>query len=328
MKTNFYINVQGGLGLNAALASFLTEAKKYHPDDKYYVTSPYFDIFLACEAIDYVYKPNEIRDFLFDAKNDTNSKIINNRLYDLDSFIRKESNYSEAWAELLGYKWNKEIEGTSVKSILNPCKAFPSIIQQVQQVRESLAQRGFSNYVIMQFTGGQSPLQEAADDNWSTIPYDYLNEPLKRHYPIEKAQEFIDKFTEQNPNTGIILYQLPNEPAPANTNTIRISIPYLAYYELAKEAIGVISIDSSLQHLVAGVTKTVVIWGHTLPRSFGYSYNKNIIQDCRRDDILYFTALGPSGSKINYISPDELLNTVNSFLFDSKCIEIENQVTN
>ena len=46
-----------------------------------------------------------------------------------------------------------------------------------------------------------------------------------------------------------------------------------------------------------------------------HEYNKNIIQNCRRDDILYFSALGPSGARIDYIEPEKLLNEVDEYIF-------------
>ena len=316
---NYYISVQGGTGLNISLASFLTFVKPNHPEDKYFVTSPYYDIFEACSAVDGVYKPNEMRDFIFDAIHTKNSKIINTRLYDLDKFIRKELNYSEAWALLMGYKdFNDTPEGTSVKSVLEPYKVYPQLKSQVETIQKVIKEKGFKNYAIMQFTGGQSPLTQAPNGDWSKVPYDYQNEPLKRHYPIDKAQKFVELYHNANPDTAIILYQLPNEPKPEAPYIFTNVMPYLAYYELAKSAKEVVTIDSSLQHLVAGVCPTTVIWGHTinankkkiLKNNFGYSYNKNIVQPCRRDDILYFTALGSSWAKVQYIEPEELLRLV------------------
>ena len=131
---------------------------------------------------------------------------------------------------------------------------------------------------------------------------------------------FCDLFSQKHPKTAILLYQLPNEPKPENNQAVFTSlIPYLSYYELAKapNCRGTVSIDSSLQHLVAGLTKSIVIWGHSLPNSFSYDYDVHIIQPCRRDDILYFSALGPSGARIDYIKPDELLRIVNKELFNS-----------
>ena len=184
----------------------------------------------------------------------------------------------------------------------------------------------------MQFTGGQSPLVQVPMEirkneqgmdvqvpAWDKVPYNYENEPLKRHYPKELADEFVYLFMKKHPKTAVILYQLPNEPV-TKDDAFLFTIPYLAYYLLAKEpkCKGTVSIDSSLQHLVAGVCKSVVIWGHSLPNSFSYEYDVHIIQGCRRDDILYFSALGPSGARIDYIQPDELLAIVDKELFEAK----------
>lgn len=309
----FFINVQGGLGLNVGLASFISYLKNMdeYKDYKFYVSSPYYDIFEACEAVDGVYKPNELKDFIFDAKA-VDGIIVNHRIYDISDFIYKKLNYSQAWAQLLDIEWEDDENGTKVKSILNPYKAYPNLKDMVDNLKNIIKDKGFEDYAIMQFTGGQSPLvqvpaDEKGNPDWSKVPYDYANEPLKRHYPISKAQEFVNLYHEKHPNRAIILYQLPNEPAPQGDFIFIQTIPYLAYYELAKEAKEVVTIDSSLQHLVAGIVPTTVVWGHSKPNNFGYSYNTNIIQECRTDDLLYFTALGPSGAKIDYIEPKKLL---------------------
>lgn len=327
----YYINVQGGTGLNMGLASFLSTVKEEHPDEyEFYVCSPYFDVFEACPAVDGTYKPQELKDLIFDAEAN-GGELILHRLYDMDGFIKKQLNYSEAWAKLMNIDWEDTENGTRAKSVLEPIKKYPYLKGQVEQVKAAIKQKGLKDFVIMQFTGGQSPLvqvppkvvkneqgQDIQVPDWGKVPYNYDNEPLKRHYPIEKAQEFIDKFAAKHPETAILLYQLPNEPMPHNNNTLNFTIPYLAYYELAKEAKGVITIDSSLQHLVAGVVKSVVIWAHSKPVSFGYSYNHNIEQPCRTDDLLYFSALGPSGAKVSYISPDKLLEEVETYLFNKE----------
>ena len=196
---------------------------------------------------------------------------------------------------------------------------------------------GFEDFVIMQFSGGQSPLvnvpvetrkdkdgKDVQVQAWDKVPYNYQDEPLKRHYPIELAKEFVEKFQKAHPKTAVVLYQLPNEPYNF-ANTFRFILPYVVYYDMVKlpECVGTVSIDSSLQHLVAGVTRSVVIWAHSKPENFGYSYNKNIEQKCRTDDLLYFSALGPSGAKVSYISPDDLLKEVDGYLFGTKVEEKE-----
>lgn len=326
-ETAIYINSQGGLGFNLALAHIVPELKEKY--DVVAILSPYFDVFECKPDVDIVYKPQDIRDFIFDAKA-KNARLICERMYDSQEFIYKELSYADAWRKAAGIPLKHNKDGSDTVSNFYTSKYNMQAVAAdiLKQVKEN----GYEDFVIMQFSGGQSPLTnvpvstrkkgdgtEEQFADWSKVPYDYSNEPLKRHYPIDLAKEFVEKFQTAHPKTAVILYQLPNEPY-AFEKAFKYTVPYLAYYELAKlpECTGVVSIDSSLQHLIAGVTRAVVIWAHSLPNSFGYSYNKNIIQDCRRDDILYFSALGPSGAAIRYIKPDVLLKEVNSFLFGEK----------
>lgn len=314
---NIYINSQGGLGFNLALSHIAKELKQVY--DKVCILSPYFDVFEASPYVDYVYKPNEIRDFIFDAKHD-DAKLICERMYDTEDFIYKKLSYADAWRKSAGLEVKGNVDGSDTKVCLEPLTKYPNLKGYIDNILQAVTSSNKKNYVIMQFEGGQSPLVEVPRDaegktDWSKVPTNYENEPLKRHYPFEKAQQFINLFAKSHTDTAIILYQLPNEHR--YENTLSFEAPYLCYYELARNPMckGTVSIDSSLQHLVAGVTKSVVIWGHSLPLSFGYNYNKNIVQRCNRDDILYFSALGPSGARIDYIEPKELLKEVNGYLF-------------
>lgn len=328
----YYINVQGGCGLNVGLSSFISWIKnegdaKGNKEYEFYVLSPYSDVFEANENVSGVYKPEEIKDFIFDAEaND--GELVMHRLYDMDGFIKKQMNYSEAWAKLMNIPWKDDKKGTKVHSVLNPIAKYPFLQQQVSDIKKAVVDNGYKNFIILQTEGGQSPLvqvptevrkNEKGEDvqvaAWDKVPYNYDNEPLKRHYPREEAKAFVELFQEEHPETAIILYQLPNEAG--FEKCIKTVVPYLAYYELAKDAdcVGTVSIDSSLQHLVAGITKSVVLWAHSKPEHFGYSFNKNIEQSCRTDDLLYFSALGPSGAKVNYIRPKELLKEVEEYLF-------------
>ena len=317
MKKNIYINSQGGLGFNLALAHVIPELKQIY--EKVCVISPYSDVFECCESVDYVYKVNEMRDFIFDAKHD-DAKLICERMYDSEDFIYKKLSYADAWRKACNLPLKNNKAGSDTKANLCPSKYFPLSKTQADDYINDILSRGFDNFVIMQFEGGQTPLIQVPLDkdgkqDWSKIPTNYDNEPLKRHYPFGKAEKFIKLFRQKHPRTAIVLYQLPNEHK--YTETFEREIPYLAYYEMAKspKCKGTVSIDSSLQHLVAGVTKSLVVWGHSLPDSFGYEYNKNIIQKCNRDDILYFSALGPSGARIDYISPEDLLEETDKYIF-------------
>lgn len=317
MKKNLYINSQGGLGFNLALSHVIPELKQTF--EKICVISPYSDVFESCESVDYVYKAHEMRDFIFDAKHD-DAKLICERMYDSEDFIYKKVSYADAWRKACNIPLKGNKTGSDTHANLNPSKYFPNCKTQANDFMKEFLSRGFDDFVIMQFEGGQSPLVQVPLDehgrpDWSKLPTSYDNEPLKRHYPFDKAAQFISLFRKKHPRTAIVMYQLPNEHH--YEETFEKGLPYLAYYEMARnpKCKGTVSIDSSLQHLVAGVTKSVVIWGHSLPDSFGYEYNRNIIQKCNRDDILYFSALGPSGARIDYISPEELLSEVDDYLF-------------
>ena len=317
---NIYINSQGGLGFNLALSHIVKEFKQIY--DKVCILSPYFDVFESNPYVDYVYKPNEIRDFIFDAKHD-DAKLICERMYDTEDFIYKKLSYADAWRKSAGLEVRNNQDGSDTKSELDPLNKYPNLKDISEKILEDVKQSDKKNFVIMQFEGGQSPLvevpvREDGTRDWSRVPTNYENEPLKRHYPFEKAQEFIKLFQKSHPDTAIVMYHLPNEHK--FEDTFCYEVPYLVYYVLAKNemCLGTVSIDSSLQHLVAGVTKSVVIWGHSLPLSFGYNYNKNIVQRCNRDDILYFSALGPSGARIDYIEPKALLKEVNDYIFSKK----------
>lgn len=294
---NLFIAITGGLGKQISFTRIAASAHlKYN---KIYVCSPYVELFNACPAIDGVYNlsnPAEAADFLKDAMVDSKNELIIEHMYDMPGFIKKELDYFTAWCKILGM----ELTGTPN---LDPFRVFP------EQMRQQVALFDTSRpFIIVQFTGGQSPINYNNDSMYSNE-----FEPLQRHYPTEYAQRFIDLFHKDNPDIQIIHYSLPNEPALNNTS--RTLVSYLTYYALAQHpnCIGFIGIDSSLQHLISGIKPGVVIWGHTLPENFGYPCNHNIVQPCRRDDIIYFNMAGPSYAKIDYIKPEELLKEVDDY---------------
>lgn len=289
----FFIDVKGGLGLNLSLIRVIQSLPK--SDYQVKVMSPYWDIF-ASAGIEY-YKPEEAKDFIFDAFEE-GAEIIEHRLYDMSDFIYKKLNYRDAWCKLLNVPEIPEEDYNKLD--LNPEKVFPQLTNQVEDILSKIKDK----FILVQFAGGQSPLDTPPDGDWSKKLYDYEHEPLKRHYPIDKAQKFVDEFKKANPDVAVIQYALPNEPQIEKCE--HFIVPYLAYYVLSKSdrCLGAFTIDSSLAHLVTGNTKVMTVWGHSLPDAFGYCCNKNVIQKCRRNDILYFSLLGPSGAKIDYIEPE------------------------
>lgn len=309
--SSIYINVQMGLGGNISLTYVTKELKEKY--DEVAVMSPYYDVFECDPNVDLVYKPNEVRDFIFDAKS-KNAKIVMNRLYDMDEFIYKTISYSDAWRKLCGLKVKGDKNGSTGEHTFNLNKVH---LDKAEQIKKYLEEKGVRDYVLINFEGGVSPLievprNEKGEEEWFKVPDGYDNEPLARHYPRELAQEFVRLWNEKHPDIALINYSLPNQGD--YEGAYKFAAPYLSYYELAKYAKGAVTIDSSLQHMVSGVTKVVTLWGHSEPISFGHEGNKNIIQNCRKDDILYFSALGPSAAKVDYIKPDKLLEAVEEYL--------------
>ena len=325
---SIYINVGMGLGGNISLTYVTKELHEVY--DEVAVCSPYWDVFKCDPYVDLVYRPEEMKDFVMDAKS-KNAYIMNQRLYDMSEFIYKKISYSDAWRKLCGLKLKNDKDGSTGEHTLNVIESFPEIKIQVNNILNLVKQNGFENFIIIQTQGGQSPLVRVPSEigkdgkptgkpDWSKVPYNKEQEPLQRHLPENVTQGFIDLMAKEHPKTAILLYSLPNENKLDGSNLIKMTVPYLTYYELAKlnKCLGAVTIDSSLQHLISGVTKVITIWGHTEPVSFGHVGNKNIIQSCRRDDILYFTALGPSGAKISYIKPEEMLKEVDDYIYSTE----------
>lgn len=315
-----YYSVQGGLGMNCAFSSFISYVKKELPGQfEFNVLSPYYDIYTANPAVDFVYKGHEYSDMIKDCEYNEGELYVA-RIYDTQDFIFKKDNYQTAWLKQLKIDLPLP-ERMTIQSELEPFKKYPSLEQMADGLLSLVKEKGFEDFAIMQFTGGQSPLVQVPpkrDQNGNTLPEPDWNavkypdeEPLKRRYPLEYQQQFVDIYHKKYPKTACLIYHLPNEPSPDGDFIFRSTIPYLTYFELAKKAVDVVCIDSSLQHLIAHPDRpATVIWAHSLPENFGYSFNNNVIQKCRRDDIRYFTALGACNARVDYIPPEELLEIV------------------
>ena len=297
--------------MNISLARVIQAIQRKSSDFEFAICSPYYDIFGAANIA--YYRPEEIRDFIFDAK-EVGAEIIENRIYDLSDFIYKKINYKEAWLKLFGIKLDFITDDEYNRLDLIPSSVSTSNDKAYEEVLKSLPTEKF---MLVQFCGGQSPLDMPADGDWSKKIYDYEHEPLKRHYPTGYAQWFIEAMKSKHPDVSIIQYALPNEPYLEGCE--HFVLPYLVYYMLSKNpnCVGAVTIDSSLAHLITGNTKVMTLWGHSLPKNFGYSCNKDVVQDCRRDEILYFTPLGPSGAKVKYIEPAKLVEMTEEYFFDN-----------
>ena len=135
-----------------------------------------------------------------------------------------------------------------------------------ENVDKWLNDNNIRKYILVQFSGGQSPL---------TYNGQYNNINPNRNYQPFLAQQLINMLLEEYKDTTIINCVLPNEPH--FNGTIRCDLHWSEIHEMLKGAEGFISIDSCLQHFSASAEKHgVVIWGSTRWTQFGYSHNKNL----------------------------------------------------
>lgn len=306
MKKNLLVYLQGGEGYHAAFAQILPEAKQYY--DKIYVCSAYADIFKQSPYVEYVYEPQDGAAAFQDLDID-DTFVATGRVYDYSDFIHKELNYSDAFRRWIGIP-EKHEELSSTKMVVKDNEQFQTIADQIEDhIFHKLKDKKYKNFIIFQSTGGQSALSD------TNQPYDNRQQPLRRYMSAELANGFISLMRKAHPETAIITYQLPNEPRYAGTE--QFVVPYLTYTYLAKskKCKGVVSIDSSLQHITAGITPAVILYYHTVPECFGYIHNINIMQNCKRDDIRFFTILGRASNKVDEIKPEVLMKIVEDNIY-------------
>ena len=292
------INVDGGLGKNVMFTAILEEFKAKKGYDEVYVISPYFDVYKCCPAVTDAFPPaqNNLYQELVLAED---CDVYWKEPYSNQRFIKKQCHLFEAWAEELGFELSKP-GNEYIPNLSNLEIAFPDLINLAKQTMEKLK----GNFFIVQFCGGQSPLCIQQDEHGNLAQYNAMNEPLKRNY--FKGQEIIDGLKKTRPDCKIVHFSLPNEPA--YNGTEKFQLPYLVYLLLAKKAVGIITTDSSLQHIATSVCDNVtVIWGETRPEHFGYKKNKNVCAKHVVNSQPYFKPLGVSPSIVHMPEPEEVL---------------------
>lgn len=292
------INVEGGLGKNVMLTSILPEFKEKFGYDEIYVISAYHDVFKCCPAVTDAFQPG-LGTLYQELVLDDECDVFWKEPYSNQRFIKKQCHLLEAWAEEFGFSLDKP-GNEYVPNLDRLEEEFPHIAElAMQKVTE-----WEDNYCIVQFTGGQSPLTPTKDAQGNIAPYKNAQESIKRNY--FKGEEVVRLLKEKWKGATIVHYSLPNEPPLAGT--VRIEIPYITYHILARFAKEIVCIDSSLQHLAAGVNDNVtVIWGETRPEHFGYICNRNVCAQHVLNSQPYFKPLGVSPSIVRMPEPEEVV---------------------
>jgi len=301
MSKKCLINVEGGLGKNVMLTAILQEFKEKKGYDELYVISPYHDVFKACSAVTDAFPPMQgtlYQELVLDEDCDVYWK----EPYSNQRFIKKQCHLFEAWAEELGFELDKP--GNEYVPLLDKvAEEYPAVRQAAEQ---KLAE-WHDNFCFVQFNGGQSPLSPMQDQNGNPIPYNDHQEAIKRNY--FKGAEIVRLLKEKYPDTIVIHFALPNEPAIEGTE--KIQVPYLTYHLLAAKAKAIVCTDSSLQHLSTGVNDNItVIWGETRPEHFGYECNNNVCAQNVLNSQPYFKPLGVSPSIVRMPEPEVVMETI------------------
>ncbi|MCQ2086673.1 MAG: hypothetical protein MJZ37_01155 [Bacilli bacterium] len=295
------INVDGGLGKNVMLTSLMPIlAKKY---EEIYVISPYSDVFKSCSYVTESFEPGPQCATLYqELVLDPDTDILWKEPYSNSRFIKKSCHLFDAWTEEFGIE-KSEIDWAAKTPVLDRIREeFPQIGTLADQKISELGK-----FIMVQFCGGQSPLNPMVDQNGNAIPYNDRQEFIKRNF--YQGQQLIDALKSEYPDATIVHYALPNEPS--YEGAIKLNIPYIAYRLLAEHAFKVVCTDSSLQHLSTGACKDVtVIWGETRPEHFGYTCNKNIAAKHVLNSQPYFKPMGMSPSIVKMPSVNEVVELV------------------
>ena len=285
------ITVEGGVGKNVMLTSILPDLAEYY--EELYVVSPYVDVFKACSVVTEAFPMGQgslYQELVLDDECD----VLWKEPYSNQKFIKKQCHLFDAWAQEYGIELSKP--AMDYVPILDQIdKPIPNIDAIVADVKKQLGK-----FIIVQFCGGQSPVQPMQSYN-DTV------EPIHRNF--HKGQELINALKKAYPGRSVLHYALQNEPS--YEGAIKMVMPYLVYHALAKYADKIVCTDSSLQHMTTGVgTDITVIWGETKPEHFGYNCNKNICAKNVVNSQPYFKPLGVSPSIVRMPSVDDIMDVV------------------
>jgi len=300
MAKKCVVAVEGGLGKNVMFTAVLKElSKKY---EKIYVLSPYFDVFKACPYVTDAFPIGQSATLYQQLCLDDDCDVLWREPYTNQKFIKKQCHLFEAWAEELGITLSKK------PMDMIPCiERYTELPNVIPQTNELTRQLNGQPFILVQLSGGQSPLSPQFDNQGRQVPYLDHNEGIKRNY--FRGQELVELLHKEFPKHRILHYALPNEPSYDGAE--KVTAPYLVFHELCKHADKVVCIDSSLQHLATGVCKDVtVIWGETRPEHFGYSCNKNICAKNVMNSQPYFKPLGASPAVVEFPSPKEIIKII------------------
>ncbi len=308
MKKDLVYIVGGGVGNQIMRTSIWSEIKEKY--NEIYVVAPYNDIFEINDVEgSFQQAPNSLYEQLI--KNNDDVEVIAENPYNNSDFIKKTIHFDDAVRDLFKLPRKGTEECMKELPSLPVAEKHPEI---VDDVKNFLNQQAKHKYVLIQSTGGQSPLDPNTQIQGP--------EPLVRNYKF--MEDLIKLLQEEYPDYCFIQYKLPTEKA--IDGCASIERPYLWYRVLGevlaedKENFAVV-IDSSLQHILAGTGLNVTtLWGETRPEHFGHSCHHNI--DFAKNDLSccepYFQLFNNRPSVIRFKKPEEIIEEMKGWLPNDK----------
>ena len=301
MSNNLYIQVNGGVGKHVSFTSLLPILKNKY--ENIYISSIYGDIFKGNPYVNQV-NPKINKAFYKNIILNDNTKIVLTDPYDYEPFLKKKIHVLQAWGDLCEIQIDKPMNlKTELYMIENEKFTIDKIVNELRRKTKD-------KFIMIQLNGGQSP--HSFDLN-NEKEFSFYNEESKRFYPFDYYIQLIKKLKNRFPEYTIVRYGLINEQVPYeisnNILTIQPAILYKNYYWISQYAKHVICIDSSLQHMTAGIKPSTVIWGNTKPEHFGYNIHKNL-EEYNENTMSYCRPLGENSPNIKFPSPDKVMENL------------------
>lgn len=302
--------LEGGIGRELFFSALIPTLAK--EDGQIMICSSYTDIY---ENHPLVYRslgrgtPYVWTDII---KKDEHEIIFADPYFNSD-FIKGKIHVIEAWCHEIGIEYSLDM-----KPELYLAKRF------IDDAKKFKKENG--DFIVVQFSSGQSPLNVNLNQ-----PFQWIG--FQREYPLEKAQELVNKIHEKYKDLKIVLFGLPNEFTAQLEGVIKLNAPYLSYAGLLTEAKTFIGINSCLMHFAGALgVKGIVLWGGSNPKQWGYNIHTNLNHECSRGELFctrpYLRDLGdfvgngqkwlcPNPTCMN-IPPDAILKELEIFLNSNK----------
>jgi len=233
--------IDGGIGKNIMFTAMINELSK---NEDINIVTAYPDIFYKLKGINKVFEHPMMNSKKFI---ECTSKVEGFDPYKSNILIQPEKHLLEHWCN--GYR----IDYEKIDSRPRISELSEEVQKEVKKALDNIK----GDFIIVQFTGGQSPL----GFNPKESKYNQGTMHFQRNYPMPYAHKLVQRIKEKYPDLNIINYSLPNE-HDLIPGTERISIPYIGYKEVIQKAKAYIGIDSSLLHIAASTdTPGIGLWG-------------------------------------------------------------------